>query len=827
MGIRPASALFGLLALLTASPALGRPVVSGNVAAVGHHSVIKVLQTDSLPADGMAPIVAKGAKGEFVDFQAFVAHAKGGSLSGVNVSLAEFKDAAGNVIPAPCIALFREHYLNVTKKTGPYGALGMFPDALVPIGPDAFRGEVRNGCPFDVKEGHNQGIWADVFIPPATPAGLYRSALTISAKDEPALAIPIELTVWNFTIPATSSIPAMFGGISPFDVSKGHLGPGKYASNAMLREMLPLYWQEAIRHRSALWGMAEAQGWAWDGKAIDWSAPHSYLGGGFDAIVGPYLDGKYPNARDPYLATGPQLPAIWMFSFDSGFRQDYSQPVTGKFPAPNPVTAAKVPDGKLEAGTWFYMVTSWVEGEGDSSPFFGPFKGEGNEVGVKLDAPGGVTLSWPVPAKPDGRKPSGFCIYRTPGPRSPSWEERLIATVRIKPEDATATFTDTGLECGEERPHYYNATARSELVRCAQAVAKHFEEKGWKGRAFAYMFDEPHDRRAFETVLWYAKVFRQAGLGVRPVCTTLLPDPWGHPGYEDFRRALVGELDTWCPNSLVFGQAGNRRIAGGYWPHSYREQQAKGRHVWFYDSNMSAGKPALQAGLVMDHPALTHRIRMWWAFRHEFEGYLYYASTMNFGKPDAWTSNPMTLGTNGDGALFYPGRPDADAAGRFSIGGAHHVPLPSIRLKMTRDSLQDYEYLALLSKRGQGAFAQEQLATVFAAPKLAKDATAEDDTIFLDSVEGLYNPKGQGWPPVSVFVEGECISYRDVDREKNALVQCFRGHFGSPAAAHKAGAHVETPPTNVLGKSLGDPSPLLAARERIGALLDTLAREGK
>jgi hypothetical protein len=41
--------------------------------------------------------------------------------------------------------------------------------------------------------------------------------------------------------------------------------------------------------------------------------------------------------------------------------------------------------------------------------------------------------------------------------------------------------------------------------------------------------------------------------------------------------------------------------------------------------------------------------------------------------------------------LFYPGRPDR-------IGGQTDIPIESIRLKLIREGMEDYEYLALLAK---------------------------------------------------------------------------------------------------------------------------------
>jgi hypothetical protein len=41
--------------------------------------------------------------------------------------------------------------------------------------------------------------------------------------------------------------------------------------------------------------------------------------------------------------------------------------------------------------------------------------------------------------------------------------------------------------------------------------------------------------------------------------------------------------------------------------------------------------------------------------------------------------------------LFYPGRPDR-------IGGKSDIPIESIRLKLIREGMEDYEYLAMLAR---------------------------------------------------------------------------------------------------------------------------------
>jgi hypothetical protein len=60
---------------------------------------------------------------------------------------------------------------------------------------------------------------------------------------------------------------------------------------------------------------------------------------------------------------------------------------------------------------------------------------------------------------------------------------------------------------------------------------------------------------------------------------------------------------------------------------------------------------------------------------------------------------------NGDGTLLYPGLPDR-------LGGTHPFPVESIRLKLVRDGIEDWELLALADRSGLSPLAQELAARV-------------------------------------------------------------------------------------------------------------------
>ncbi len=86
----------------------------------------------------------------------------------------------------------------------------------------------------------------------------------------------------------------------------------------------------------------------------------------------------------------------------------------------------------------------------------------------------------------------------------------------------------------------------------------------------------------------------------------------------------------------------------------------------------------------------------WVAWKYKMQGELYYSMDEAYGEKDPWTDIRL-FGGNGDGTLFYPGLP-------ARIGGHTDIPIESIRLKLIREGMEDYEYLALLAKlKGQNA----------------------------------------------------------------------------------------------------------------------------
>ncbi len=169
-----------------------------------------------------------GARNEIVAFQVIVESDAGG-IQALSVALPELrqKGGASRIRYAPPAAdptdfvgrpiqVFAAHYLNVTRTTqaewawepgspaAPADTLGWKPVQLVPENARAGRG----GFPLTVAPAHNQAIWIEVYTGRERPAGLYEGSVTVTA-DGRALDVPVELQVYDFTLPDENSVTAM------------------------------------------------------------------------------------------------------------------------------------------------------------------------------------------------------------------------------------------------------------------------------------------------------------------------------------------------------------------------------------------------------------------------------------------------------------------------------------------------------------------------------------------------------------------------------------------------------------------------------------------
>jgi hypothetical protein len=236
--------------------------------------------------------------------------------------------------------------------------------------------------------------------------------------------------------------------------------------------------------------------------------------------------------------------------------------------------------------------------------------------------------------------------------------------------------TRQGLESDGERIAYWRAFVR------------HFREKGWIDRLFHYLWDEPEASEHTEVVTNGELAHR-----ADPDLKNLLTSP--------YRPEWSGVVDVWAPLINCFEARQGENFCNPMASFSrYSAEKSKGKKLWWYQSCASHGCQTSVGeyfrgwpSYMIDTTPVANRIMQWMAWKYGIQGELYFNTTEAFAhKTDPWDSLLLFTG-NGDGTLLYPGRPDR-------IGGRTHIPIESVRLKLIREGLEDYEYLTLMDRIG-------------------------------------------------------------------------------------------------------------------------------
>jgi len=177
-------------------------------------------------------------------------------------------------------------------------------------------------------------------------------------------------------------------------------------------------------------------------------------------------------------------------------------------------------------------------------------------------------------------------------------------------------------------------------------------------KGYYYYIDEPSPDR-YPEIINTEKQLREIDPAIKQ-CVTISPN-----------KMLDGSVDIWCPNIGDFLGLGHLDFG------ALAEQREKGRETWWY--TMVEPKYPYPTWLV-DDEALSVRRYGGLMARYGISGFVY--SMAHGWGPDPLNNITSFAGTYGDGTLVYPSE---------LIGG--HGPMPSIRLMLLRDAMEDYELM--------------------------------------------------------------------------------------------------------------------------------------
>jgi hypothetical protein len=187
----------------------------------------KVFRETDAPESKADAIKISAARNEYEPFQLVLRAAE--EVPELNfVDVSDFKSDSGSVISAKNVEVNLVEYVKVEKPTDRLGHVGMYPDPLPPLpvwtgdapgrvqkpeegGAGILSGERSFRANLTLKPGENQPLWFTVYVPPNTPAGLYRGEITLTVGGWPLDPVPVLLEVYDFTLPKETHTETAYG----------------------------------------------------------------------------------------------------------------------------------------------------------------------------------------------------------------------------------------------------------------------------------------------------------------------------------------------------------------------------------------------------------------------------------------------------------------------------------------------------------------------------------------------------------------------------------------------------------------------------------------
>jgi hypothetical protein len=249
----------------------------------------KIKPLDPFPDRPAKVVELYAGRNEFEPFQ-IVLRAKSKDLSDVDIEFSDFRMLEGAEISSTNVTVYREDFINLVRPSSAEGGEGLWPDPLIPR-VDRYANEARNAFPFVVLRDRNQPLWVEIFVPVTARPGKYHGSARITLAGIVQFSVPINLTVWRFVLPSTSSLRSSFG-LSGINALKQHRG--RYTNDEDLHAITALYTKAALLHRiSTSGGSMEPPKFSYKaGKMqLDWRE--------YDAEVGPFLNGAAIAPGEP------------------------------------------------------------------------------------------------------------------------------------------------------------------------------------------------------------------------------------------------------------------------------------------------------------------------------------------------------------------------------------------------------------------------------------------------------------------------------------------------------------------------------------------------
>ncbi|MGL6178332.1 MAG: glycoside hydrolase domain-containing protein [Tannerellaceae bacterium] len=678
----------------------------------------KVMQDAPVPTKKKATIRLESAKNEWESFILVVNPEQ--PLRNLQIKLSPLS-TNGTEIPTSDIVVRKVEYVTVTHPTDQYGFAGKWPDPL----PLYKGGENLNA-------GINQPFWISVKTPANAAAGLYKANLSLTA-DGYSQQIPVELNVWNFALPDTTTMRSGFG-FNLDNVAKYN----NLTTEAEKQKAFDLHMKAFADYKVSPYSPFErtpihetVTGVDWKGGFFDSKEKHS---GKYAYMV---VDKSYTENTEASLRSlqpvqggkaynlqwwakskeADQPFVIGVECYDKNDSLIWFENRYEEFRASNEWKSYSLPLGNLTPETASIMIRLYPSkrtaiGEGHGTVWFDDFvlsttdKGEAAKAWTQGD--------------------NGVATADNSAANNKETTENLLTSggfeVDVNKIDIQLDFTDFNKAAKKYFDEYgFNghrlqlkglgggtyfsseggvfegfAQGTEEYDRLMERYLKQIEANlvatGMIGKEYIYWFDEPNESN-YPFIYETHKMLKKHA----PKLTTFLTE---HIAGQDISDVTDISCTIW--HKLDHEKA--------------KKMHEKGQEYWSY---LCCWPKSPWISEFIDHDAVNFRMWIWASYVHHLKGILVWESTY-WNSPEAspigklqnpwqeamswvtgygWVQGKQTVWGNGDGRMFYPENRD--------VNNDKHVynneAVPSVRLETLRDGIEDYEYMMKLEQLIQEA----------------------------------------------------------------------------------------------------------------------------
>jgi hypothetical protein len=250
--------------------------------------------------------------------------------------------------------------------------------------------------------------------------------------------------------------------------------------------------------------------------------------------------------------------------------------------------------------------------------------------------------------------------------------------------------------CGPGAP----MASQDAYAAISEAWSEHLDKNGWLAPSIVYAFDEPPASELPQIAKGSA--WLQAG------------DPAWKAHVMDTTSPTTATAPVLDPALGIYTVAlpwygawnGTPYYGRTEWPALF----AQGIQLWFYTGNaVLPPYPTISTDTLDGFEPL---IQLWGSWYEKATGFLYW-DMASWDAANPWGPE-NTWDLPGDGVLIYPGNHDGTMAPAGSPSDvAIDGPIPSYRLKMLRQGLQDWALFRLADQKGVTSVVQQQMAAVY------------------------------------------------------------------------------------------------------------------